>query len=508
MPPLRINDCSVACVIEKSDQNMSLGGEIPLRAASLGKRALRGMAWSMGSQATTAALSLLSFTILGRVVTPDRFGDYLMALVGIASIQWLSQSVYREPAIQARHLTKSSQDSIFWLTVGVGLLQAGLACIVALGIWKIAGRGNVAICMTILSLKLMFDTVVAMPVAMQYRSLRFDAIAQISVLASLTGCGLSIYLLLHGWDILGLAIAQVAGSATLFFLSLARCGWKPGFRFHWVDLKVLRHYSPHVLLWQLIETVNLYFDRFMVGTRLSSHALGVYGFGRRLNDIVIETLVGAVANVTLPAFATIQHDLTRVRDAYLRAVSMIGFLIFPLVVLLFINAADFIPLVFGIKWGESVQVYQWFLLLGALAAIGTLQATLIRSLGQARLWSRYQLMQAVANVVVVLIAINYGIVIIAAAVVVRSYCIWGFSVHTTCQLIDLKIPVYLKILARPLLWAIACGVVAVTVAQMVADLNVFARVAVRVSTGATTYALLAWLFMQPTIREFGKIVRA
>ena len=163
---------------------------------------------------------------------------------------------------------------------------------------------------------------------------------------------------------------------------------------------------------------------------------------------------------------------------------------------------------FGIKWGESVQVYQWFLLLGALAAIGTLQATLIRSLGQARLWSRYQLMQAAANVVVVLIAINYGIVIIAAAVVVRSYCIWGFSVHTTCQLIDLKIPLYLKILARPLLWAIACGVVAVTVAQMVADLNVFARVAVRVSTGATTYALLAWLFMQPTIREFGKIVRA
>ena len=349
-----------------------------------------------------------------------------------------------------------------------------------------------AICMAILSVKLMFDAVVSIPAAVQYRSLRFDVVARISMFASLGSCCLSIYLLLHGWDIFGLAIAQVVGSATLFVLSFAYCGWKPRFRFHMSDLTVLRHYSPHVLLWQLIEAVNLYFDRFMVGTRLSSHALGIYGFGRRLNDVVIETLVGAVANVTLPAFATIQHDLARVRGAYLRAVSMIGCLIFPLIVLLFVNAEDFIPLVFGIKWNESIAVYQWFLPLGALAAIGTLQATLIRSLGQARLWSRYQLMQTVANIVVVLAAIDYGVVVIAAAVVVRSYCIWGFSAAMTCRLIDLKIPDYLKILARPLLWAIASGVVAVAVAPAntrMASLSITPRSATACATATATTPL-------------------
>src|SRR5207245_11533985 len=112
----------------------------------------------------------------------------------------------------------------------------------------------------------------------------------------------------------------------------------------------------------------------------------------------METLGGAVANVTLPTFATIQHDHARVRGAYLKAVSMTGFLIFPLIVLLFINADDFIPLIFGTRWEEAVAVYQWFLLLGAIAAIGTLPASLIRSLGQARLWSRYRLMQIAANI--------------------------------------------------------------------------------------------------------------
>lgn len=481
-----------------------------MQGSSLSKRALRGMVWSLGSQATTAALSLLSFAILGRVVAPERFGDYLLALIGIASVQWLAQNAYREPAVQAPHLSDSSMDSIFWLTVGVGIALMGLTGLAALGIWRIAGREDVAICMATLSLKLMFDTVASMPAAVQYRSLRFEIIAQNSMFASFSSCALSIYLLLHGWDIFGLAIAQVVGSTILFVLSLVRCGWRPRFFFRMADLKVLRHYSPHVLLWQLIETVNLYFDRFMVGTRLNSHALGVYGFGRRLNDVVIETLVGAVANVTLPAFATIQHDLTRVRDAYLKAVSLTGFLIFPLIAILFVNADDFIPLVFGTKWIEGIPVYQWFLLLGATAAIGTLQASVIRSLGQAKLWSRYQLMQTAANIVVVLAAIDYGIVIIAGAVVVRSYCIWGFSVAMTCRLIELRIAVYLKILAWPLLWAVASGVVAVALAdvQAIADMNVMARLAIRVGVDAVVYAFFAWVFMKPVIREFINVVRA
>ena len=479
----------------------------PISAASLGKRALRGMAWSLGSQATTAALSLLSFAILGRVVAPARFGDYLLALVGIASIQWLAQNAYREPAVQAKQLSESSRDSIFWLTVGVGAALVGLTGIAAFGVWHIAGRQDVAICMAILSGKLLFDTVASMPAAVQYRKLQFENIAQITMLASLTSCGLSIFFLLHGWDIFGLAIAQVAGSAILLFLSFARCSWRPRFHFRMEDLKVLRDYSPHVLLWQLIEAVNLYFDRFMVGTRLSSHALGIYGFGRRLNDVVIETLVGAVANVTLPAFATIQHDLARVRSAYLKAVSMTGFLIFPLIVLLFINADDFIPLIFGSRWGEAIEVYRWFLLLGAIAAIGTLQASVIRSLGHARLWSQYQLMQTAANILVVLLAIDYGVVILAAAVVVRTYCIWGLSVGMTCRLIGLEIPAYLRSLGRPLFWAVACGVVGFAVAQTVADLHVIVRLLVRAGVGIAAYALFAWVFMKPAIREFAAIIR-
>jgi O-antigen/teichoic acid export membrane protein len=480
----------------------------PQQPASLSKRALHGMAWSLAAQITVAAVSLLSFAIIGRIVTPARFGVYLMALVGIGAVQWLAQNAWREPAVQASEVTDDSLSSMFWLTVAVGFGVTGLALAVAMGVWYFSASTDIARCIGILSVKLLFDTITSIPAAIYYRRLRFSAIARVSMSASLVSCALSILLLWRGWDIFGLAIAQVGGSAVLLVLTMAYSGWRPQLHFSRTDLKALRDYTPHVMLWQLVELVNLHFDRFMIGTRLSSYSVGIYGFGRRLNDVFLETLVGAVANVTLPTFAAIQNDIERVRRAYIKAVSMMSFLIFPLVVQLFVNADDFVPLVFGSKWDAAIPVYRWCLLLGITAAVGTLQATLVRALGHAKWWSRYQLLQSAVNVIVVLCVVNYGIVALAAAMVIRSYSIWGLSVSMTCRLIDIRVSSYLKMLAWPLLWALASGIVAVTAMNLLNETDMLLRLICRATIGTMCYVLFACFFMRAKIMDIVTIRRS
>ena len=427
---------------------------------SLSRRTLRGAAWSLASQAVLAIGALVTFVIMSRLVGHGELGEYMLAIVGVAAVQWLALNAYREPVIQTPVLTPAICSSVFWFSAGIAmLLSAALVAIAHYLRWD-GQLTTTASCLSVLAVKVFFDTFSSVPLALCYRELRFPMVARLNILVSAVGLIISIGLLNAGWGVLAVAFAQGVMSALGFALLLARCGWLPQRHFAWRDTGFLWRYSPHVVLWQGVEALNMYLDRFMVGTRLSPQALGIYGFGRRLNDVIIEILVGAAGNVALPAYASVQEDRAGLKRAFISSIRMATFGIFPLIGILYGVADELVIAVFGAKWAPAVPVYKFFLLLGAIQTIGIFQASLIRSLGHANLWARYQVAQAVANIAVLGFAIDHGILVLAAAVVIRTYVVWTYAVAMTCRLIDMRVLEYLRMFVKPALGAVLACIVA------------------------------------------------
>lgn len=459
----------------------------PAASESLGRRSFRGAIWALTAQGVTALASLLAFAVMGRMVGHAELGEYVMALVGVGAVQWLALNAWREPLIQAPALGEHIRDSVFWLTLGVACL---LLALLSGGAWWLrhTGRGDItAACLNLLAVKLFFDTLSSVPMATCARDLHFSLLARVSISASIVGSLLSMLLLYRGWGVQAVAGAQAVASALSFGLLLWRSAWLPRLHFRLADLAPLRTYSPHVLMWQAVEAFNSYFDRFLVGVRLSVQALGVYGFSRRLNDVIIEVLVGAAGSVALPAYATLQQQPAALRNAYLRSMRIVSFAVFPIIGILFGVAEDLVPMVFGDKWAVAVPIYRCFLLLGAIQTIGILQAALIRSLGHASRWARYQGVQAVANVVTVLAVIDHGSLVLALTVVLRSYLVWGWAVRMTCDLIDMRVRDYLAILARPALGAVLAALAATGSLHAVPAMPVVVLILIATLAGATVY---------------------
>lgn len=455
---------------------------------SLSRRTFRGAAWSLTAQATAAVAALITFVIMSRSVGHAELGEYMLAVAGLAAVQWLALNAYREPVIQARSLTPAMCNSVFWFSTGVAVLLAAVLTLVAWLLQFHAVFTTTAACLSVLAAKALFDTLSSVPLALCYRGLQFPLAAKLNMLASMIGLGAGIGLLNAGWGVLAVAIAQSLVSAIGFVLVLACGGWRPQAHFSIKDLGFIRRYSPHVVLWQGVEALNLYLDRFIVGTRLSPQALGVYGFGRRLNDVVIEVLAGAAGNVALPAYSRVQQDTGALKRAYLASVRIVTFAVFPVIGILYGVADELVVAVFGTQWAAAVPIYKCFLLLGAIQTVGILQASLIRSMGRPELWARYQGMQAAANIAVLALAIDYGIYVLAVAVVLRTYLVWTYALAATCRLLDMGAAEYLKMFARPALGAALACLVAQSVLHMRYDIPVVVMIA-----GATLAAMAVYL---------------
>jgi teichuronic acid exporter len=463
---------------------------------SLSRRTFRGAAWSLAAQAITAVAALITFVIMSRSVGHAELGEYMLAVAGLAAVQWLALNAYREPVIQTPELTPAMCNSAFWFSAGIAVLLATVLTAVAYVLRSNAIFTTTAACLSVLAAKAFFDAMSSIPLALYYRGLRFPLAAKLNMLASTAGLAVSIGLLHAGWGVLAVATAQSVVSAIGFVLVLACGEWRPQWRFSPKDLGFLRLYSPHVVLWQGVEALNLYLDRFIVGARLSPQVLGVYGFGRRLNDVVIEMLAGAAGNVALPAYSKVQQDTGALKRAYLASMRIVTFAVFPVIGILYGVADELVVAVFGTKWNAAVPIYKCFLLLGAIQTVGILQASLIRSLGRPDLWARYQLMQAAANIAVLILVIDYGIYVLAVAVVLRTYLVWSYAVATTCRLLKMGVVEYLQMFVRPALGAVLACIVAQSVLHLTYDIPVVVMIAGASLAAAAVYLGTALVTMR------------
>jgi len=468
----------------------------------------RSAAWAMAGQGSTALLSVVNFAVVGRFVEPREYGSFLLAMMVLTMAQWLAMNAYKEPLVQAKELSDGQINSVFTFSVMVGVLLGMAMLAAAFYFERVVGSTQVAVLIVLLAGKLLLDASLSVPWALRARQMDFSFLAWAAIVSNLIATAVNIGMLFGGFGLVSLACSQLVASALLFFALFYYGRRRYIAKITKGDLAILRGYSPHVILWQGIEAINQTVDRYLISTRLTMTDLGLYGFGKRLNDVVIEVLIGATASVSLSAFSRMQDEMERLRAAFLKAMRVVTLMVLPVIAVLYVTADQLVPLVFGDKWTGSVSVYRWFLLLGVIQTIGMLQGGLLRSLWKPGTWTRYMLAQCIANVVVLSVVAGYGIEVLAAAIVIRTYVLWGWIVLKTCRALNLQVSVYAVQLLKPVSMAIAAALCGFWVRNSLQGMNTLLSMAVSGAVVAAAFSLFVLLFMRPAIVEIFSLLRS
>lgn len=449
------------------------------------RAAVHGAFWSVLDTLIPNLLNSAVFIITSRYLLPHDFGLVALALSVVSFVGSVGPTAFGEALIQQQTIRKSHLDSVFWLSILWAVFLYTVLMFAAPLISKELGQESIDDLIMVVGLRIFFDMSGIVPNALIGRTMAFRMAATRTAIATLLSGSICITLILSGFGLWSLAIAQVAAPMASCLASYWGAGWIPGFRIKLASLQELMHYGIFASANRFLQAMSI--DQLVIGSLISPAALGLYNFSRRLYDMLNGIVAGGLSPVTHVLLSSLQHDKSKVREAFLMATFGCSLVSFPAFMGLAAVADDAIPVIFGDHWTAAIWPVRCFCVVGLMSGIGVIQASLITSQGKSNWWFYYQLMRNGTTILTVFILYPYGITTIAAGLMIGTLCLWPITLWMVTRIINMSISAYFGQFLRPAAAYMIMLVAVLWTGHLLQDWSAIARLMVEIGVGAVVY---------------------
>lgn len=476
-------------------------------AVNLRREAARGVFWTAAGNWGYQLATLVVFSILANLLTPEAFGLVALASVFVAAMKLVEEQGMADALVQRDNLEPEHLDTAFWISVGLSVALAAILTVGSSLLASLVNEPNVAPILAWLSVSLVLSGLSSVQRAILTRELRFASLTLRTLSSVIVGGVVGVAAAYAGfgvWALVGQLITfELVGVIALWTAS----DWRPSFRFSRSHFRELFTFGSSVLGFKLLRFADRRVDNLMVGSLIGATALGFYVVAYRLLNLIINITTSVIGSVAFPVFSRIQGELEQVRKAYYKSVRQISVVSFPAFVGIMVVAPEVTRLVFGGQWDESVPVMQVLALAGLAQSVLFVNGVVLKSLGRPG-WRLAIMAVSVALVVAAFaVAVQWGIVAVAWALVGVTYAMAPVWLWATNRLVGLSFRRYLSQTGPPLVASLMMAALVLALELMVRDWPLLWQVVVLVATGIAAYALSLWVIARPMARETLSLVR-
>jgi teichuronic acid exporter len=325
----------------------------------------RGMLWLGSANLVTRLLDVGATLTIIALLSREDMGTAALVTSVCAVIESLSGMGLGSALIQAKDLTEDEEQSLFWLTGGIGLLL-GLIMVIASPWVADAYRLPILLPMVaITGLKLLLVGAAVVPQQLLSKRLQFREAGATLTLCS-AGEGLTkIILAFAGMGAWSLVIANVFRGVVLLITVLVLSGFHPRRHFVWNEVKRYLNFGLRMAgagaLFQCYRNA----DYFLIGKILGVDALGVYRVAFDVGMQPLEVILSLINRVAYPIYVKIAEDAQALKRALLRSTRSMMLLGAPVVAFLFFATYDLLSLLSRDRWNGAVPAVK-ILVWGAL----------------------------------------------------------------------------------------------------------------------------------------------
>lgn len=451
---------------------------------------VRNVAWMLAGRWIYNLVTLISFTIIGSIISPADFGVFTLA----STFLILSDTFYAD-AVENLIVKQEGDEAtiaptFFWVSLVYSLALATTIAVIALPFGWFYDNPQVTAATQAIAGIIVVQGSAAVPRALLMRHNRSRQYATNSAAGNLVGAIIGITAALNGFGFWSLILQQACLHVTMLILcSLA-------VRFHpraVLDRVVAREFAGNVatMLWSTVLNVSSNrLDVLVVGALFGSTATGLFGLARRLVQI-IQDLVASSFDKILLSMVSRQNIRGQSDLIYRSSVIMQGITAIPSFAGFAVIAPILIPRVFGHEWAGAAPLVIYMAGGGVFRSMVTIERARQIAAGQIKTIARVRLYE-------------FGISAVLVAAFAWAGPVWLAATYTVRQLIGYVLVVYSRVgrqeartlLARTVGWLImpiaATALMVVTVALVLREVSLVARVevciAVSVGIGALTFA--------------------
>ena len=339
------------------------------------------------------------------------------------------------------------------------------------------------------------------PGALLRRQMRFGAFTAREFGAAVAQAVVAITLAQLGAGVWSLVAGQLALAATSTLLAWALIPIRPSPReARWATLRELSGYGRHVALANVVNYASTNARGIVVGRVLGAAALGYFSVAARMASIPVQVVGNILRRGMFPALARVADDPARFRQLWLDNVQRLALLSTPAGVGLALVAQPFVIVVLGEQWQPAIGVLQLLALNGLVTTYAATGGEVFQGMGRPRLHWISEIAYLILIVPALIIgATRWGLVGVAAAVLLVNSCFGVCLVAFMARLLDVRLKEFAHALARPALgWAaMACSMLLVR--AVVAERSAAVELVAMSAIGAAVYVLVVWLFARDLV---------
>lgn len=349
---------------------------------SLGQAVGRGLTWSLGGQIVMRLLSFGTGIVMARLLVPEDFGAFAVALLAINVLSALNEL----GTIPAVINWKGDPEE----AVPTGMTLACLGSVVAyLVVWfgapafasNFTSPEAVSV-LRVFGLTILLDGVNAMPQAILYRSFRQAEFAVAELAGTVGYAVIGIWLAWAGTGALSMAWGRVAGAVITAGLFYAMLRFRPRFGFDRAIARQLLAFGMPLGLSHLVAESVINIDYYVVGAVLGTTTLGFYLLAFNLSSWPVSTISYAVQKVSFAAFSRLVDDKERLAQGFSRSMGVALTVTLPCLALLIVLTPEVIGFLYGDRWLPAAIAARLLLLLGGVRVLMDLMFDLVAADGR------------------------------------------------------------------------------------------------------------------------------
>lgn len=376
--------------------------------------------WSAMAEIVAKLISPITTMVLARLLAPEAFGVLVTAQMVISFAEIFTDAGFQKYLVQHEFEKEDdkykSTEVAFWsnlvMSLAIWLFIAAFSSPIA----RIVGCEGNGLVITVSCICIPLSAFSSIQMALFKRDFDFRTLFGVRLIGILIPLVITIPLAFITRSYWALIIGMICLNFTNALLLTIKSKWKPRWYFSIDRFKEMFSFS----MWSMLEAVSIwltsYIDLFIVGTMLSQHYLGLYRTSMSTVAQITSIITAATTPVLFSSLSRLQNDREGFNDMFFKFQKLVGILVIPLGVGIYLFRDLITEILLGNQWLEaSGFIGLWGLTSAVTIVLGHYASEVYRAIGKPKLSVLAQWLHIVVLIPVIMIFVNKGFESLCAA---------------------------------------------------------------------------------------------
>ena len=418
---------------------------------SLSGKTVRGTFWVFSLRIIDRLFKLIRIIIIARILSPEDFGVFGIALLTLAIMTSFSETGYLQALIQKKDDVKKYFNTAWTVGITRSLLIFLALFFLAKPASAFFGAPEAENIIRVLAFSIIIQSFSNIAVIYFQKELEFHKFFKYQLTGTIVDFAVAVtaaYLLKSVW---ALVLGLLAGTVIKVIMSYVIESYRPRFSLIKGQVIELFRFGKWIFGSAILIFLITQGDDIFVGSILGATMLGYYQMAYRISNTPTTEISHVIAQVSFPVYSKVQDNPSVLRNGYLKILQLVTLISFPLAAFIFVLAPEFTMVFLGEQWMFMVPAMQVLALAGLIRSIIAITVPLFRATGKPGLETRWQIVRlAVIVILIYPLTISYGILGTSIAIAASAFISGIGFFFEAKKMVDFRAGIFGRLLMIPM----------------------------------------------------------